>query len=160
MPFMYHYAGQPGRSTQRSREVISKFYNLTDTGIPGNDDSGAMASFAAFYLVGLYPLPATRQVLVSSPWFPTVNITNSVTGATTTINAVGFKGNPSGSQTGNIFVQNIKVNGKTWGSRCWLDWSVFESGGVVDLYLGTNQGQNCGEGNAALPASLSTGGYN
>ncbi|KAF8603565.1 glycoside hydrolase family 92 protein [Ceratobasidium sp. AG-I] len=45
----YHYAGQPEKSTKQSREVISKYYNLTDTGIPGNDDSGAMASFAAFY---------------------------------------------------------------------------------------------------------------
>ncbi|QRV87315.1 glycoside hydrolase family 92 protein [Ceratobasidium sp. AG-Ba] len=159
MPFMYHYADRPGRSTQRSREVISRFYNLSDTGIPGNDDSGAMASFAAFYLVGLYPLPATRQVLVSSPWFPTINITNSVTGATTTINALGFKGNPTESQRGDIFVQNITVNDKPWESRCWLDWDVFETGGRVDLQLGDSANQTCGESTAALPASLSTGGY-
>jgi putative alpha-1,2-mannosidase len=118
-----------------------------------------MASYAAFYLVGLYPLPATRQVLLSSPWFPTVNFTNSVTGAITTINAVGFEGNPRDTQTGNIFVQNITVNGSPWKSRCWLDWSVFESGGVVDIHLGTSESQNCGESSEALPASLSTVGY-
>ena len=29
-----------------------------------------MASYAAFYLAGLYPVPATRQYLLSSPFFP------------------------------------------------------------------------------------------
>ncbi|CEL59327.1 putative glycosidase Rv0584 OS=Mycobacterium tuberculosis GN=Rv0584 PE=3 SV=1 [Rhizoctonia solani AG-1 IB] len=151
MPFMYHYADQPAKSTKRSREVISKFYNLTDTGIPGNDDSGAMASYAAFYLVGLYPLPATRQILLSSPWFPTINITNAFTNTTTTINAINFKGN---NQDG-VYVQNVTVNGQPWKSRCWLDWDVFEQGGVVDLVLGEDEGLGCGD----VPASLSTGGY-
>ncbi|KAG8756605.1 hypothetical protein FRC11_005187 [Ceratobasidium sp. 423] len=122
MPFMYHYADQPAKSTKRSREVISKYYNLTDTGIPGNDDSGAMASYAAFYLLGLYPLPATRQVLLSSPWFPTINITNAFTNSTTTINAINFK----------------------------QDWDVFEQGGVVDLELGEDEGVECGELPASL----------
>ncbi|CUA70386.1 putative glycosidase Rv0584 [Rhizoctonia solani] len=149
MPFMYHYADRPAKSTQRSRQVISQYYNLTDTGIPGNDDSGAMASYAAFYLLGLYPLPATRQVLVSSPWFPSVNITNAFTNTTTTINAVHFE------TPGAVYVQNVTINGEPWKSRCWLDWSVFEQGGVVDLVLGKDDELGCGE----LPASLSTGGY-
>ncbi|CAE7130362.1 unnamed protein product [Rhizoctonia solani] len=149
MPFMYHYADQPGKSTQRSRQVISKYYNLTDTGIPGNDDSGAMASYAAFYLLGLYPLPATRQVLLSSPWFPSVNITNAFTNTITTLNAINF------NQPGAVYVQNVTVDGQPWKSRCWLDWGVFEKGGVVDLVLGKDNGLGCGE----LPASLSTGGY-
>ncbi|KAF8743056.1 Glycoside hydrolase family 92 protein, partial [Rhizoctonia solani] len=167
MPFMYHYADQPHKSTKRSREVISKFYNLTDTGIPGNDDSemmwysGAMASYAAFYLIGLYPLPATRQILLSSPWFPSVNITNAFTNTTTTINAINFNGN--GNSSGDrVYVRNVTVNGQVWKSRCWLDWDVFEKGGVVDLVLGEYEdgsededGAGCGD----LPASLSTGGY-
>ncbi|EUC67499.1 glycoside hydrolase family 92 protein, partial [Rhizoctonia solani AG-3 Rhs1AP] len=149
MPFMYHYADRPGKSTDRSRQVVSQYYNLTDTGIPGNDDSGAMASYAAFYLLGLYPLPATRQVLLSSPWFPSINITNAFTHTTTTINAIHF------GKRGAVYVQSVTVNGQPWKSRCWLDWSVFEQGGVVDLVLGTDDGLDCGE----LPASLSTGGY-
>ncbi|CAE6514933.1 unnamed protein product, partial [Rhizoctonia solani] len=149
MPFMYHYADQPAKSTRRSRHVISQYYNLTDTGIPGNDDSGAMASYAAFYLLGLYPLPATRQVLLSSPWFPTINITNAFTNTTTTIHAINFQ------EQGAVYVQNVTINGEPWKSRCWLDWSVFEQGGVVDLVLGKDDGLACGE----LPASLSTGGY-
>jgi putative alpha-1,2-mannosidase len=34
---MYHYADRPGLSTQRSREVIAEFFDLSTTGIPGND---------------------------------------------------------------------------------------------------------------------------
>ena len=34
---MYHYADAPGRSTQRSRQVISEFYSTAVNGLPGND---------------------------------------------------------------------------------------------------------------------------
>ncbi|QRW15832.1 glycoside hydrolase family 92 protein [Rhizoctonia solani] len=140
MPFMYHYADQPHKSTKRSREVISKFYNLRIQAFQATMTlmmwySGAMASYAAFYLIGLYPLPATRQILLSSPWFPSVNITNAFTNTTTTINAINFNGN--GNSSGDrVYVRNVTVNGQIWKSRCWLDWDVFEKGGVVDLVLG------------------------
>lgn len=37
IPFMYHYANRPGLSTERSRQTISKSYNTTVFGLPGND---------------------------------------------------------------------------------------------------------------------------
>ncbi len=46
-----------------------------------------MASYAFFLLVGLYPVPATRQFLLSSPSFPTVSFVNPLFGTTTTVHA-------------------------------------------------------------------------
>jgi putative alpha-1,2-mannosidase len=51
-----------------------------------------MGSFIAFNLLGLYPLPATKQFLISSPFFPRVTIRNSVYDTLTTIIAKGFDG--------------------------------------------------------------------
>lgn len=64
-----------------------------------------MGSYAAFYLLGLYPLPATRQLLLSSPYFSTVSFYNPVFKTTTTIKANGFSGNPSDGNGGNVFVK-------------------------------------------------------
>jgi len=37
IPFMYHYADQPGLSTQKTRQIITKFFNTSKNGLPGND---------------------------------------------------------------------------------------------------------------------------
>lgn len=67
--------------------------------------SGAMGSYVAFYLAGLYPLPATRQFLLSSPFFPEISFFNPIFGKTTTIKAKNFKGNPVNGTGGTVFVK-------------------------------------------------------
>lgn len=136
-----------------------------------------MASYAAFYLAGLYPVPATRQFLLSSPYFRQISFKNPVFGTTTTIKSKNFSGNPANGIGGNIFVkvrnsynipgasmdcrfeQSVTVNGKPYKSNCYLDWDVFISGAVVELTLTSNINVTCGDGPNALPPSLSTGGF-
>ncbi|KAF8184698.1 glycoside hydrolase family 92 protein [Pholiota molesta] len=107
IPFMYHYANRPGLSTQRSRQVIAQFFNTSRNGLPGND--GAMGSYVAWYLLGMYPLPATNQILLSSPYFPQVSFFNPVLNTTTTIISKGFTGNPPDETGGNVFVKGSVV---------------------------------------------------
>jgi len=149
---MYHYANKPGRAAQRVRQIINEAFNTSINGLPGNDDSGAMGSYVVFYLAGLYPLPATRQVLLSSPYFPSVSFHNPVFGTTTTIKSINF-----GKK--NIYVKSTKVHGKPYKSNCYLEWDVFEQGGIVELELTDNVNVTCGSGSEALPPSISTGGY-
>ncbi|KAF7332630.1 Glycoside hydrolase family 92 protein [Mycena kentingensis (nom. inval.)] len=159
IPFMYHYANAPGRSVQRSRQIIATWFNNSISGLPGNDDSGAMGSYAFFYLAGLYPLPATRQFLLASPYFPSISFFNPLLKKTTTIKVVGFEGNPADGTGGKVFVKSVKVNGKPYKSNCYLEWDVFTSGATVELELTDDIGVTCGSGKSALPPSLSTGGY-
>ena len=42
--FAYHYAGRPALSTKRAHSYVPAYFNATTTGLPGNDDSGAMVS--------------------------------------------------------------------------------------------------------------------
>lgn len=142
-------------------------------------DSGAMGSYAAFYLAGLYPLPATSQFLLGSPYFPQISFRNPTLGTTTTIKTKNFNGNPADGKTGNIYVkvcyyltsrhtsanacpvlQSVTIDGKPWKSNCYLEWSSFQKGSTIELELTNNPNVTCGNGAAALPASLSTGGYN
>ncbi|OJA21261.1 hypothetical protein AZE42_02535 [Rhizopogon vesiculosus] len=164
IPFMYHYANRPGYSTQRSRMIIAESYNTTVNGLPGNDDSGAMASYAVFYLVGMYPLPATRQFLLASPYFPKVSFYNPLFNTTTTIIAKNFGGNPADGKGGTVFVksgrlQSVTIDGQPWHSNCYLDWDAFVNGSTIELELTSDIDTPCGEGSDALPPSLSTGGY-
>ncbi|KAL4242836.1 Peptide-N(4)-(N-acetyl-beta-glucosaminyl)asparagine amidase [Abortiporus biennis] len=157
IPFMYHYANRPGLSTQRSRQVIAEFYNTSSNGLPGND--GAMGSYVAFYLAGLYPLPATRQFLLSSPYFPQISFTNPIFGKTTTIKATNFKGNPASGTGGTVFIKSVKIDGIPWKSNCFIEWDAFINGSTIELELTNDITIPCGNGIDALPPSLSTGGY-
>lgn len=159
MPFQYTYTNSPGLSTRRSRQVITAFYNTSKGGLPGNDDSGAMGSYAAFFLAGLYPVPATRQYLLSSPYFKDISFYNPLYKTTTRIIAKGFSGNPPDG-TGNVFVQSVTVNGQPYKSNCYLEWDVFIAGSTVELTLTDDINVSCGSGPDALPPSLSTGGFN
>ncbi|KAF9261888.1 hypothetical protein L218DRAFT_463546 [Marasmius fiardii PR-910] len=160
IPFMYHYANQPGRSAQRARRLIATSFNNSINGLPGNDDSGAMASYVFFFLAGMYPLPATRQLLLSAPYFPSISIHNPVLGTTVTIKSNNFTGNPVDGISGNIYVKGVTVNGKSYKSNCYLEWEgVFTKTSTVVLELTDNANVSCGSGKDALPPSLSTGGY-
>ncbi|CDO77720.1 Glycoside Hydrolase Family 92 protein [Trametes cinnabarina] len=159
IPFMYHYANKPGYSTQRSRQVLAQHFSTATNGLPGNDDSGAMASYVVFFLAGLYPVPATKQYLLSSPFFPKISFFNPVFNTTTTIAVNNFVGNPASGTGGTVFVQNVTIDGRPAKSNCFLDWDVFQRGGTVELTLTDNIEVTCGNGTDALPPSLSTGGF-
>ena len=139
-----------------------------------------MGSYVAFYLLGMYPLPATRQMLISSPYFPKVSIYNPFYKSVTTFIAHGFQGNPEDGH-GNVYVsvsqnlhhglrgcfndflmylfQNVTIDGQPWHSNCFVEWDVFENGSTVELFLTDDRTVACGDDDNALPPSLSTGGY-
>ncbi|KAF8267730.1 glycoside hydrolase family 92 protein [Lactarius quietus] len=148
IPFMYHYANRPGKSTKRSRQTIDQFFNTTVHGLPGNDDSGAMGSYVVFHLAGLYPVPATKQFLLSSPFFPSVSFFNPLFNTKTTIRTKNFSPRA-------IFVRGVTVDGQRWKSNCFIEWDVFVRGATVELELTEDPNVPCG----VLPPSLSTGGF-
>ncbi len=63
-----------------------------------------MGSYAFFNMAGLYPVPATTQFLLSSPFFPSVSFFNPLFNTTTTIRTKNFSGTPQ-----KIFVKVRRV---------------------------------------------------
>ena len=61
--FQYHYAGRPALSSKRAHFYIPEYFQPTNGGLPGNDDSGAMGSFVAFSMMGLFPNPGKGPFL-------------------------------------------------------------------------------------------------
>ena len=114
--FQYHYAGRPGLSAYRSHFYIPKFFEPTLGGLPGNDDSGAMGSFVAFSMMGLFPNPGQNVYLITPPYFQSVNITSPVTGKTAMVRNVNF--DPTYK---NIYIQRATLNGKPY-TKNWIEY--------------------------------------
>lgn len=66
-PTMYHWIGKPYLSSDRIRGIIKENFNTSHEGLPGNDDSGAMSSWLAFHMMGLYPNAGQPYYLLNTP---------------------------------------------------------------------------------------------
>lgn len=145
--FQYHYAGRPGKSTSRAHFYIPRFFNPTPAGLPGNDDSGAMGSFVAMTMMGLFPNPGQDVYLITAPFFESVNITNPESGQVARVRTVNFD-----TSYQNIYIQSATLNGEPY-SRNWLNHDFFTRGGELVLVLGRNE-STWGTGDDDLPPSL------
>jgi putative alpha-1,2-mannosidase len=131
--FLYHYAGRPAKSAQRAHFYIPSQFNDTLNGIPGNDDSGAMGSFEALTMMGIFPNAGQDVYFITPPFFQSVSIRNRQTGKTATIRNLNF--DPEGKA---IFIQSATLNGEPY-TRNWLQHSFFLEGGTLELTLGATE---------------------
>ncbi|MBR6843063.1 MAG: GH92 family glycosyl hydrolase [Prevotella sp.] len=80
-PCLYHWIGRPDLTSDRVRQIISDNYTDLPDGLPGNDDSGAMSSWLAFHMLGLYPNAGQSYYLLHTPLLPewTLQLSNGKT---------------------------------------------------------------------------------
>ena len=80
-PCLYHWIDRPDLTSNRVRQIISDNYTDQPDGLPGNDDSGAMSSWLAFHMLGLYPNAGQSYYLLHAPLIPewTLRLSNGKT---------------------------------------------------------------------------------
>lgn len=148
--YQYHYAGRPGLSSQRVHGYIPSRFNTSTSGLPGNDDSGAMGAFTVFSMLGLFPNPGQNVYLITAPYFEEVSITSPQTNKTATVRSVNFD-----PEYKDIYIQSAKVNGKSY-TKNWIGHEFFTEGLTLELVLGDKEG-DFGREEKDRPPSLSNG---
>jgi predicted alpha-1,2-mannosidase len=149
--YMPHYAGRPGLSAKRvhsckffvvspilarqltTRTDIPSRFNTSQAGLPGNDDSGAMASFTLFSMLGLFPNPGQNVYFITPPFFESINVTNQLTNKTATIRNVNFD-----KEYDNIYVQSAKLNDNEY-TKNWIGHEFLTQGWTLELVLGDKE---------------------
>ncbi|KAL5521115.1 hypothetical protein ACEPAG_9037 [Sanghuangporus baumii] len=166
MPLAFHYANRPDLSALRTRNVVFSDFGTGINGIPGNDDSGAMGALLAFHILGLYPVPASKQLLLNSPLVSSFTLHNDFLGTSTRFIVSGFDASSTSSDPpadSRVFITNVTINGALHDSLCWLSFDDVVGGGeiviTVDSDAAAAQTRGCGSGPSALPDSLAAGGF-
>ncbi|KAL4920361.1 glycosyl hydrolase family 92-domain-containing protein [Aspergillus aurantiobrunneus] len=149
--YQYHYAGRPGLSSKRAHGYIPSRFNTSTSGLPGNDDSGAMGAFTVFSMLGLFPNPGQNVYLITAPFFAEVNITHPVTNRTATVRNVNF--DPTYT---NMYIQSARLNGESY-TKSWIGHEFFTQGWTLELVLGESESTDWGRAEGDRPPSLSTG---
>jgi len=73
-PFLFAQLGHPELTQEWSRWIEDTIYSDQPTGVPGNDDGGAMGSWYVLATLGLYPIPGSDLWIIGGPKFPKARV--------------------------------------------------------------------------------------
>ncbi len=75
-PYLFSYfKGDEWRTQKTVRELLDKYYTDKPDGIPGNEDTGTMSTWALFSMMGIYPdNPGSPYYTLTTPVFDKVTL--------------------------------------------------------------------------------------
>ena len=130
-PYLYIWAGRPNKTDSRVRQIIAASYHDGPSGLPGNDDSGAMSSWFAFGQMGIFPNAGQDVYLIGSPAY-----------RQTTLHLAGgedFIIEAKNLSAANIYVTAATLNGEPL-DRAWLRHREIAAGGRLVLTMAATPG--------------------
>jgi len=149
-PFVFNFSGQPWQAQRVVRRVLRENYLDTPDGVPGNDDCGAMSSWAVLSMMGIYSVdPASLAYELVGPTFPKVviHLQKPYAGKTFSIESTGAAPNSP-------YIQNVQLNGQSH-QKNWISFHSISDGGTLHFTLGPQPNHAWGAATADTPPSLS-----
>jgi putative alpha-1,2-mannosidase len=75
-PYLFsRIKGEEWRTQQLVKQLLYNNYSIEPDGLPGNDDTGTMSTWAVFSMMGLYPdCPGEPYYTLTTPRFESVEI--------------------------------------------------------------------------------------
>lgn len=145
MPVLYNWANRPDKTADVVTALLEKWFTAERSGIPGNDDSGAMSSWFLFNSIGFYPNAGQPIYLIGTPSFPDVTLQ---VGHGKSLHIVALNLDPEHI---NRYIQSATLNGKPLANN-WFRHGDIMNGGTLVFTMGSAPGN---WGRATPPPSLS-----
>jgi predicted alpha-1,2-mannosidase len=143
-PWIYCFLGQPWKTQDVVRRVLTQLYSFKPDGYPGNDDLGEMSSWYLWGALGMYPeLPGSDVLVLGSPLFPKIVLHRKQGDVTIEAN---------GAAADSPYIQSMTVNGQTW-DKPWIRFPDIIQGGNLNYSLGPTPNKNWGTAPAVAPPS-------
>lgn len=147
MIYLYNYAGAPWKAQSRVREVMTRLYNATENGYPGDEDQGQTSSWYVLSALGFYSVcPGTDEYVLGSPVFRKTTIMLE--------NGNQFVIDAGNNNQQNAFIQSAKLNGNSY-SKNFIRYQDIVNGGTLQLEMGNQPNKSRGINTEDLPYSVS-----
>ena len=107
LPYLYDYVGEPWKTQQLVRRILTTLYRDTPVGLAGNEDCGQMSGWYILSAMGFYSVAPGQQIYaIGSPLFTkaTINLEN---GKKFTVRA-------NNNSEANYYIQSATLNGKPY----------------------------------------------
>jgi predicted alpha-1,2-mannosidase len=143
-PWIYCFLGQPWKTQDVVRRMLTQLYSSKPDGYPGNDDLGEMSSWYLWGALGMYPeLPGSDVLVLGSQLFSKIVL--HLKSGDVTIEA-------NGAADDSPYIQSLNVNGQPW-DKPWIRFSDISKGGNLNYTLGPVPDKSWGTAPAAAPPS-------
>ncbi|HTJ77725.1 MAG TPA: GH92 family glycosyl hydrolase [Rariglobus sp.] len=129
--YLYGVAGEPWRTQERVREVMTKFYTDAPDGLCGNDDCGQMSAWYVFSAMGFYPADPTSGIYtIGTPLFSkiTINLKHDGKDHPFVITAKNVSAE-------NKYIQSASLNGEPL-KHDWIAHEDIARGGTLEFVMG------------------------
>lgn len=126
-PYLFTYfSGEEWRTQHLVSELLAKHFRATPDGIPGNDDTGTMSTWAVFSMMGLYPdVPGVPEYALTAPTFDRITIRLDPTWYGS--DRLVIEGAPQNAKS---YVKGIRFNDKSL-KRHRISHEMLRQGGVL-----------------------------
>jgi len=148
-PYYYDYAGQPWKTQELTRKILSLMYGSDKYGLalPGMDDQGSTSSWYVFSALGFYTVdPASPNYAIGSPLFDEA-IVHLGNGKDLIIQA-------KNNSEKNLYIQSAKLNGRAW-NKPWFSHADIANGGTFVFQMGSKPNLKWGSAPEDAPPSMS-----
>jgi predicted alpha-1,2-mannosidase len=149
-PFVFNFSGKPWETQRIVRRILKENYLDAPDGIPGNDDCGAMSSWAVLSMMGIYSVdPSSLAYELVSPTFSkiVIHLQDPYPGRTFTIEA---SPNPESKP----YIQDVTLNDRKH-TQNWIPFRDITAGGILHFTLSSEPDHAWGSAEADAPPSLS-----
>ena len=120
--YLYTMLGQPWKTAEKVREVLTTLYHDQPDGLSGNEDVGQMSAWYILSSLGMYEVePAGGRYWFGSPLFDRAEI--AVPGGTFTIVA-------ENNSSENKYIRRVWLNGRPW-TKPWIGHEEVMAGGEL-----------------------------
>lgn len=146
MVYLYNYANQPWKSQFHARQVMTKLYDATENGYPGDEDQGQTSSWYVLSALGFYSVtPGTGEYVIGSPMFKKISINLE--------NGKKFVVDAPLNDKDNVYIQSATLNGKSY-TKNYITHSDLIKGGVLKLEMSNKPNEQRGLSADDKPFSL------
>ena len=143
IPYLYPYVGQPHKTAEKVRYILSELYHDAPDGLCGNEDVGQMSSWYILSALGFYQVAPAGGVYVFGS--PMVNKAEVKVGNNKTFTVIAHN-----NSSENIYIQSVKLNGKPY-TKSFIMHNDIVAGGTLEFEMGNTPSATFGVDKADRP---------
>ena len=146
--YLYVYAGQPWRTQERLKQIVTTQYQPVPGGLSGNDDLGQMSAWLIFTSLGFYPVtPGSGEYVIGRPFVDRA-VLHLPNGKTFSIVADNLS-------DANGYVGSVRLNGQPL-SRAFIRHEEIMKGGELRFVMQAKPNRAWATDPHSRPYSMST----
>lgn len=143
--YLYPYVGQPWKTADKVREVLTTLYFNDPNGLSGNEDVGQMSAWYVMSAMGFYPMePVGGDYIFGSPLMNEASINVG--------DGKKFEIIAHNNSKENKYIQSAKLNGQPY-TKSYINHKDIVKGGKLEFEMGSTPSKTFGIAEADRPKS-------